>query len=101
MSGSVVYKLVTQAITTLSTSNLVGAPSLLLFGDAVLVDGLSKGRPGGGVLVFRLAGEKFVATFCTYVQTGFKVIFKDLSSGERAEGHGRGPAVDPLWTRRS
>lgn len=62
MFGTVIYKLVTQAITALSTLDLICAPSLLLFGEAVLVDGLGEGRPGGGVFIFSLAGEQFVAT---------------------------------------
>lgn len=84
----------TQAITTLSTTDLVCSPSLLHFGDAVLMDGLGECGPGCGVLIFSLAGEKFIATLCTHIYTGFKVISEDLSSGERAEGHAAAAAAE-------
>lgn len=43
--------------------------SLLLFGDTILVDSCSEGRPGRGVLILRCAGEQLIATLYTNIDT--------------------------------
>lgn len=72
----------TQSVSTLPTSDLECPRSLLVLGHTVLEDGLSEGRPGGGMLILRSAGEQLVSTLGTHIQPSFKVVFKDLTTEE-------------------
>lgn len=45
--GSVIHKLMAETISTLTTLDLISAPSLLVFGHTVFMDGLCEGWPGG------------------------------------------------------
>lgn len=85
--GSVIHKLMAKTISTLSTSDLVGAPSFLLFRHAVFMDGFSEGWPGGRVLIFGSAGEELVSTLSTHIHAALKMIFINLPSRERTERH--------------
>lgn len=85
--GSVIHKLMAETISTLTTLDLISAPSLLVFGHTVFMDGLCEGWPGGWMLIFGSAGEQLVSTFGTYIHAGIKMIFIKLPSRERTERH--------------
>lgn len=85
--GSVIHKLMAKTISTLTTFNLVSAPSLLVFRNTVFMNGFCEGWPGWWMLIFGPAGEQLMSTFGTNIHASLKVIFIKLPSRERAERH--------------
>lgn len=95
--GSIIYELVTKTVTAFTTFNLIGAPSLFLFGQTVLMDSFGEGWPGWWMFIFRLAGKQLISTFWTNIYASFKVILKKLPFREWTERHGKSNAIQTFW----
>lgn len=65
---TVIYQsLIFYSNLSLNALYLISAPSLLMFGHTVLMDGFCEGWPWWWMLIFRLAGKQLVSTFCTNI----------------------------------
>lgn len=77
----------TEAVAALSTRDLKSIGPLYILGDAVLVDGLGEGGPGGGMFKLGAAGEQLVPARDAYIDPVLEVILINLPTKERAERH--------------
>lgn len=80
-------KLVPKSIPTFGTWYLYGCWALADPRHWVLPDQMSKGRPGGRVLIFCLTMEEFISTIGTNIYSFFKVISKFFPRKPTTEWH--------------